>query len=817
LSWGETTATLLSATAGLPTEKLKTSLLNELSALREEFYLFLDDYHVIDDSDIKAFIRTLLLSPLANVHLIIGTRSENDLPVSRLRALARIYEFDAKDLLFSESEISDFFSHIARVSLDEDRVKILRERTEGWIASLQMISIAVRGVDLDALLRSFSGEHRSVSDFLTDEVFKRQPPDIQEFLLASSLLERFNTGLCNAVLRRRNSREVLDRLEIANLFIFSLGTDRNWYRYHHLFSEFLRKTLADRDPDLLIEYHRRACTWLASNNLTTEAIDHAFAARDTEHAADLLDEASAALFATGQISTLQRYSAQLPADVLHRLPRLQLELAWHYEIQWKFDRARKVLSHVRRVLGDRKTHTSAASHPNHTRYLDNKLAHRELMLAMFTDDYQLALKLCKEWQRSTESDDLFMVASVGTSLMMCNRERYSCEGTERTADALRHLFVDASAYYGTIFHDSAVGETFFMRGEIDLANHYFAQALTSAEALHGEGSTLASMPATLLAAVMYERNQLSDAAALLGRYRHVTAEFGFVDGTIARFIIDARLSRANGNREAAAAALDAGLEIGRIYHFNRLQAHLLAEKVRYLISEGNVKLAEKLIGAQEHSVLCRPTIPTPDNASTTSELLTTAYARVGWECGRANESIALIRKWFAYTRDRKCYRSAVRLGILLSRWHFAADDKLAAKRVLLETLHIAEPGRFLRAFVDEGPIMLDMLRNLAAKGSGAAACSTGYLQLLLESFDDPHARPSASRLPNWSNRYEPLSSREIEILRLTAENMENKEIAEALGLTESTVKWYWKRIFAKLNVHRRFHAVKVARHHGLVA
>lgn len=819
LSFGSATATLLTARAGLPSEILKTSLINELAAIKSDFFLFLDDYHLIDSAEVKDFITALLLAPLPHIHLLIGTRSPNALPVGRLRASGQVQELEANDLVFSEEEIAEFFSEVAQARLPSSSVVSIRERTEGWIASLQMIAIAMRGAaNVDALLQAFTGEQRSISSFLSEEVFKRQPPEIQEFLLGTSILKRFNCGLCNAVLRRTDSRHLLDRVESANLFIFSLGSDRNWYRYHHLFSEFLRKILADQHPEQLLEYHRRACVWLTANDFASEAIEHALASDDLTAAAELLDRSSPMLFASGQTSSLQTHSRRLPGELLSTLPQLQLELAWDHEIHWQFDQARAVLKNVRRSLSQHQTSSSDTSATRDWEFLQTKLAHRELMLAMFTDDYESALQLCHRWQSSNSSDDLFMAASVGTSTMMCNRERYECSGTPQIAEALRKLFVDAAALYGTIFHDTATAETLFMRGELADAQYIYRRALAHAEEMHGVGSKLACMPAMMLAEAHYECGLTDEAAALLARYRQASVEFGFVDSAIARFITEARLARTRHDTTAMDSALEAGFHIAAKYGFRRLHAHLLAESVRYLVEGGNARDAARLLKADPYQDWCQPWTP-GSKATTTAELFATAYARVWGETDRVGDAVSLMRKWFVFTRDHHCRRSAVRLGVLLAKMCARAGDRPAARRYLLETLKLAEPGGFIRSFVDEGPIVSQLLIELSKSSHEALSVSPRYVQSILarcQAISQAKEAPTAAP-PAEASRMEPLSAREIEILRLTAENLENKEIAEHLGLTESTVRWYWKRIFSKLRVHRRFHAVKVARQNGLMA
>ncbi|CAN0315932.1 unnamed protein product, partial [Phaeothamnion confervicola] len=337
----------LRAAAPMSAATLRSKLLNELAAIDREHYVFFDDYHVIVDAEVRATVAAILLAPLPKLHFLIATRGRNELPVSRLKTLDQALEIESADLAFSALETSQFIGNASSKHLDENQLARLRERTEGWAASLQLAAIALNGVDdVAGFLQEFSGETRAVGEFLGDEVLRRQPQYLQDFLLASAILTRFNASLARAVTACDDSRALIDEAEARNLFIFSLDGQRHWYRYHHLFSDFLQRRLHDRWPDKVEGLHRRAAAWFMDHGLPIEAIEHAFLTADKGFAGQLLDESCAQLFAAGQIRSLQKHAARLPQQVLWRLPRLQLELTWDYELRWQLRAATDTLRRV---------------------------------------------------------------------------------------------------------------------------------------------------------------------------------------------------------------------------------------------------------------------------------------------------------------------------------------------------------------------------------------------------------------------------------------------------------------------------------------
>lgn len=400
---------MLSAVIGtgttLPDDALHMLVLNELASLDRDLHLFLDDYHLITDPGIRGLVNTVLLAPLPRVHLLIAARTHNELPVHRLRALGAIHEVEADDLAFASHEVGEFVTRISSVALSAAQVSRLHAGTEGWAASLQLAGVALHGSrNVDRFLDQFSGEHRSIGDFLGEEVFRRQPPELQEFLTATALLRCFNASLANAMLGRDDGRAMIESIERRNLLMFSLDPERHWYRYHHLFSDFLRRRLRDHHPERIVGYHQRASDWLAAQHYMTDAIEHAFGAGNLERTGELLDRACGELFAAGQTATLMSMSSRLPRAVLDRLPRLQLERAWQNELSWRFDDARAELERIRVVLAERHQHAEPAVDPDLV-FLQAKLAHRELMLSLLSDDMPTTARRAQQWLQDAATRD----------------------------------------------------------------------------------------------------------------------------------------------------------------------------------------------------------------------------------------------------------------------------------------------------------------------------------------------------------------------------------------------------------------------------
>jgi ATP/maltotriose-dependent transcriptional regulator MalT len=309
-------------------EVISVALINELAALLGELTIILDDYHVIDSEAVHRLLSFLLEHLPSNVHLVISSRIDPPLPLSRFRARNQMMELDATDLSFTPEEAATFLNSVMGLYLSADDVAALEERTEGWIAGLQLAALSMRDrKDVSGFVRAFSGSHRDVLDYLAEEVLERQPENVRRFLLETSVLDYLSGSLCDVVTGRSDGQEMLERLERDNLFVVALDEERRWYRYHHLFADFLRSRLERESPERVSELHCRVAAWYEQNGLLSEAVGHALAAEDYERAADLVEQVIGEMWFRAEVITLLGWLEVLPVGAKRRRPRLLLEHA----------------------------------------------------------------------------------------------------------------------------------------------------------------------------------------------------------------------------------------------------------------------------------------------------------------------------------------------------------------------------------------------------------------------------------------------------------------------------------------------------------
>src|SRR5215217_299971 len=348
---GEGVLSSLRAPGSPPIEALTGALLNELADFPGTLAIVLDDYHLIDSDQVHGIVSFLLERLPSNVHLLIASRIDPPLPLARLRARDQIAEINAADLSFAREEAVAFLKDTMRLNLSEEDVTALEERTEGWIAGLQLAALSMRDrEDISGFVRTFSGSHRDVLDFLTEEVLERQTEQMRSFLLETSILQRLTGELCDAVTDRDHGREMLETLERENLFVVALDDERRWYRYHHLFADVLRDRLEQECSEEVKELHLRAASWCERSGWASAAVEHALTAGDVEWAARLVEHNTQSLFQRSEGATVNRWLTALPAGLIRSRPRLSLARAIWALISGRVDEIEPLLTDAERAF-----------------------------------------------------------------------------------------------------------------------------------------------------------------------------------------------------------------------------------------------------------------------------------------------------------------------------------------------------------------------------------------------------------------------------------------------------------------------------------
>jgi LuxR family transcriptional regulator, maltose regulon positive regulatory protein len=801
--------------ARLPPTTACDLLSNAMAEMPQEVVVCLDDLHVLCDAAVAQLLTSLMQSPSSRLSWVMATRvTPAELPLSRLRLLGELREVGARDLKFSDLESQEFFATTAGMPIEQSLAARLNERTEGWVAGLQMASLGIQdGEPAAALVERFSGMNRNVAEFLDGEVLARLDESTVRFLLDTSVLSRMCVELCNHITGRTDSRARLDALEAANLFIFSLDDERTWYRFHHLFAGFLERRLREFYPDRARTLHERASAWLEDNGCGIEAIEHALRARSFHRAAKLLDRLN--LYENGQIVMQERLALQIPLPVLEQFPNLQLERIWGWEADWDFAKSRTALQHMRRVLQEWRTGKRPVPADVDVDYIAAKHAHREMMVCLVSDDMAGTRKLCERWLAASHAADRHMEVSTSGALMAARREHYCCDGTAAIAAALHDAYQKARFDFGEIFQDCVSGLTFLMQAETASARQRYERAQRGAIALHGRLSPLVSMPALLLAEIHYEQNELREARELVADHLQIAHGLGYVDKLIAGYLTKSRLEALDAQYEAAQRTLDDAERHAAATGFERLRAHVVAERLRQLAMLGKKDEAIEL--ARQHDLIGSSTRFQPhDSVTTLNEILAIAWSRAAVAQGELDGAVRLLKNWYRFTLERGCYRSSVRLAVELAAVLYERNDLSAACRHICDALRQSARGRLMRTFIDGGPRVHDVLAAAVCGAGALSAAERTYATELLRVFESERGWCAPLGVPDTGAPTAQLNRRELDILELAAGDVPNREIARRLALSENTVKWYWKRIFGKLCVRRRLQAVNSARAAGVI-
>jgi LuxR family maltose regulon positive regulatory protein len=778
-------------------EFILTALLNEIASLPDPFVLILDDYHVIDAKPIDQALAFLLEHLPPQMYLVIATREDPDLPLARLRARGRLTELRAADLRFTPSEAADFLNQVMGLRLSADNLAALETRTEGWIAGLQMAALALQGTvsmpDQQAatgFIKSFTGSHRFVLDYLIEEVLERQPANIQTFLLHTSILSRLCGPLCEAVLPdlpdSTSGQVMLEHLERANLFLVPLDSERRWYRYHHLFADLLRQRLNQRivssakeGESRLNDLHIRASQWYEDNGLDIEAFQHAVAADDFGRAARLVEEKGLPLHSSSAMAPVLRWLASLPDDVLNARPSLWV------------------------------THAALLLATGQTAGVEEKLRAAEKALAPVLQSTDLADEKIR-----------FLIGQMAAVRSTLALTRYDVEGmltqSQRALEYLPpgHAMVRCTALW-------TMGYACYLQRDFAKAKRAFLEAISISQA---SGAIFTTILATLgLANVQEEaENQLHQA---FETYRHVLHLAGDQPQQIIHeaHLGLARLSYEWNDLESAERHGEQALQLARQYE-SFIDRFVICELflVRLKLAQGEVAEANTLLAKTEQSVRQQNFVHrTPEvaaaqvlvllrqgNVAAAAQLaqaheLPISRARVHLAQGDPSAALAVLKSWRQQAESTGWENERLKTMALQAVAQLANGASDQALQTLGEALALAKPEGFIRTFVDEGSPMAELLKRLKAEGGRW----TTYIDTLLSAFDKQRAQlPSA----------EPLSRRELEVLQLIAQGLSNDEIGKRLFLALDTVKGHNRKIFDKLQVQRRTEAVARARELGLL-
>lgn len=768
-----------------PARVLLDELLNELAASAFPILLTLDDYHVITNPQIHEALAYFIDHQPAHIHLVLTTRADPPLPLARLRARGQMTEIRAPDLRFTPEEERRFFDLSMNLPLAEEFLCALDERTEGWAAGLQLAGLALQNLTGDRrqrFIETFRGSHRYVLDYLAEEVIRQQGEEIRAFLIQTSILDRFNAGACCALTGRADAQAVIAYLEQVNLFIVPLDDERIWYRYHHLFSDYLRTLLTKPEQ---IELNKKASVWHETNNLMVEAVKYALASADLDFAADVVERAlqKDTTWSGGNVALLSSWLDALPPQALHTRPQLSLNASHLLYLSGRFELAEKCIAQAEKSL------RSLPATPEAEQMLALAALYRG-SIASVRGEVQQAIEQTTLAQSRLPRENHLAQARAFFSLGLA----YELSG--QTEQAVQNYLQssDEAALAGVLFPAiharCAAAQVQISQGRLHLAEQTCQQTLQLAQ-----GARLAPLGLvwSILGSIALERNDLAAAERLLQDGIALARQGGLMDDVILGLAFLARLRAYQGNPTSAFAAVQevkSGMQGYGIQRMSMLASAYLARLQLYM---GQKQAAAQWAADYQSS---RATPP--------GEFEELTLVRVLLATGELNPLPAILHPLLEKATAAGQQQTCIEVMMLLGLFHQAKQETQAALDWLGKSLRLAASEGYARIFLDEGQPLLDLLPRVRSAAPELVDTLLAVSTPESESYPTPLAV-----LPD------PLSEQEIRVLLLIVAGKSNQEIAAELVISVGTAKWHVHNILQKLGVSNRPQAIARARELGL--
>ena len=806
---GQTSQAILQTPQEPPFEPLLTGLVNDIAETPEPFILVLDDYHVIESPPIHkvvSFLLDHLPSSEQGMHLVIATRADPPLPIARLRARGQLTELHLADLRFTPSEVATYLNDLKGLALSAEHVAALEQRTEGWIAGLQLAGLALRETLLlhghenaASFIEAFTGSQRYVLDYLTEEVLSRQSEDVRAFLLQTAVLDRLTGPLCDAVrfgiaetsgsssgtavTEQTGSQSLLEALEAANLFIIPLDEERRWYRYHHLFADLLRQRLLRERAELVPELHRRASEWYEQNGLIPEAVSHALASGNLERAADLIEWIAWQTLIRGEIRTLRGWLGKLPVELTRSRPQVGVLYAWALAFSGESESIEPFLQGV------------------DMRQVPGEVAAVRAYVASLHDEMPQATELAHQVFEHLPERKWF---SRGIAAMILGMAPLGSGDPAAAVQALSEavgLSEAAGQTYLALIATAMLGEALQMQGRLREAAKAQRRALQLASEKGDRPVPFVGIAHVGLSRLLYEWDDLDGAMRHAERGIELSRLGGLVEAIPAGLLILAQVHLARGQPDQAARLIQDTEQAAQRYENEYVMARAAALRIRLWISSRDrvppdrraQHLPDTTGGPNYLRELAR--------IAQVRELMASSLAAAPNQGTGVRKALELLQQLREAAMSAGRVENTIEILVLQALALQMEGDADQALSALKHALSLAEPEGHVRTFVDEGEPMGRLLRRALSQG-----IAPGYVSRLLAAFGES-ARPE---LPAAQALAEPLTERELDVLRLIAAGLSNREIAQELFIAVSTVKSHINHIYGKLDVRSRTQAVAKA-------
>lgn len=807
----ETATALLESPQPPRAEALLTVLINDIAGLSSPFILALDDYHTITAPAIHRAMTFLLEHMPSQMHLAITTRVEPPFPLARMRGRGQLNELREADLRFTEEETGSFLDQIGGQSLTAGEVSALTQRTEGWIAGLQMVALSMQGREnVAGFVGTLTGSHTYIADYLTREVLNQQPEELRRFLLQTSVLKRLSGPLVEAVTGQSDGQWMLEALSETNLFLIALDEERRWYRYHQLFSDLLRQRLRQDHGQEIPILHRRASLWFEENGFTAEAIWHAQEARDYERAADLIEGEAEATMMRSEAITFLHWVNNLPEEIVRTRPLLCIYQA--AAMFWSNVAFEDVIARL----------DDAIKGDVEGQYQGEILAFKAI-IAAYQGELLESATLAGLALEQLPQDRLFFraitVSGAGLAFLwqgdVANAGRFFDEAV-RIADQTKNRMAQVLAR-------SHQGEVDAIRGHLPKAMGRFEEALGIATVEGDRRLPIAGSALINMGRILYEWNDLGPAETCIREGIELVQGWASV-AAMGGYALLAFLRQVRG--DIAGARDEMANVVSTAKKFDAMTVdddYYAAFQARLWTLQGDFHSANRW--AQGRGLVPDGDWPASGEGRSETEgglvrnieCLTAAQLWIAQALKEADEErmqagLELATRVQCRAKEADWGSILVRVLIqkAIAQWYLGEEEQAIVS--LAQALEISEPDGYIRIYLDEGQPILDLLPKAGPRSIGPE-----YMSQLLAAFgEQPPVKESRPAAGVEANLIEPLSDREVEVLQLIAEGLTNREIARDLVLSPNTVKVHTYNIYGKLGVHNRTQAVARARVLGIL-
>ncbi len=806
--YGQNALHLINSPNSPSVESIAGLLINELISLNQHFFLVLDDFHLIGNSEILKLVTYLIDRIPDNIHIIIITRSDPALSISRLRSQHQVVELRSSDLSFSANDISILFNKRLKIGLSIDDVYSLETKTEGWIAGLQITALSMQGrEDISKFIQDLKGDNRYIMDYLVEEVLKIQTDDVKEFLLQTSLLEQMSAPLCDAVFNRNDSQQIIESLEKNNMFVIPLDNERTWYRYHHLFAQVLKQKLQYRGRDATNNLHNKASDWFEINNMNEFAIEHALAIQNYDKCIQLLGKVAGDMWQKGMHSAILKYGDMLPDELIKTNPEFCLYYAWILISNGQIQKAEPFLiSAELRIKNIIQNKSFSKEDIHYHKKLLGKICVAFAYMHSSEGKSEQTLKYCETAMENISEDDPFWNSwawfSYGVSYFSAGELQM---GSKAFSNALDYAKKSGNIYLiSTIIIRMAENEQQLGHYKLAYKKCTELQAYIKNRGYGKLAETEWTFAALYLILGITESMwvQMDKAFNNIQIAYNLTKCGNDVYIKTMALMIYASLLDQRGDIEAEKRRF----ELDELIRQNKVPPFLvslyISVKTQYFLDHNKIEEASQLFS--DHG------IGLENKKTHIYETYFVSYAKLLLAQGKLDEAEALIMELYTSVSEGKRIERMIELKLLSADYFIRRSDRKNAIQNLIEAMEIASAenllGFFVFSYVNINDLLEDVFKIHATTKTNISGKFIENLKQALES-------KNCLRKTNFETI---ISSRELDTLKLIALDLSNLEIAEKLFISQNTVKTHLKSIYLKLGVENRIMAVKKAKELSLI-